>query len=441
MTETVCQSWGRFPLARHTVVRLEDCKSPLPLDRMDGRSCLPFGNGRSYGDSCLNDGGVLLDCRGLDRILSFDPASGVLVCEAGILLSAILDVIVPSGWFLPVTPGTKFVTVGGAIANDVHGKNHHKKGTFGRHVRRLELLRSDGERLLCSAHENAEWFRATVGGLGLTGLITWAEIALVPIAGRWIDREIVRFGNLEEFLDLAGDADRTSEYSVAWVDSLATGKSLGRGLFIHGNHAAVAGRRAAERRKKPRLAVPFEPPFTVLNRAVLKAFNTLYYRKQLGKVERAVVDYEPFFYPLDGVVAWNRLYGPRGLLQHQSAVPLENGLAAVKEMLERTNRAGIGSFLTVLKVFGNVRSPGLLSFPRAGLTLTLDFVHQGERTLSLLDELDGVVRQAGGRANPYKDARMSAASYHAFFPAWKELLPFVDPKFSSSFWRRVMVQK
>jgi FAD/FMN-containing dehydrogenase len=429
------QSWGRFPHVRQGAVVLRERNARLPIEPGSG-PYLPFGNGRSYGDSCLNDGGVLLDCRGLNRVIAFDPERGIVSCEAGLLLSEILELIVPQGWFLPVTPGTKYVTVGGAIANDVHGKNHHRRGTFGCHVRAFELLRSDGTRKACSACENADWYRATIGGLGLTGVVTWAELQLLPIESDQIDEEVIRFANLDEFVKLAHESDATHEYSVAWIDSLSSGDKLGRGLLIRGRHAQ-RGNGGLKAYGGPRLSVPFTPPFTMVNRVSLKIFNAIYYRRQLATLRRRRIHYEPFFYPLDSVRSWNRLYGPRGLLEHQSVIPLASGIDAVREMLERTVKAGLGSFLTVLKIFGDVASPGLLSFPRPGLTLALDFPNKGLATFRLLDELDAVTRAARGAVYPGKDGRMSAESFQAFFPQWRELVPFIDPHFSSSFWRRV----
>src|SRR5262245_29755241 len=238
------QSWGRFPAVKQEVSYLRWRHEPLPPP-VAGRPFLPYGNGRSYGDSCLNDGGILLDARGLDRLIAFDPATGVLLCEAGVLFSEILEYAVPRGWFLPVTPGTRFVTVGGAIANDVHGKNHHRAGTFGCHVRRFELLRSDGSRAVCSAQENGELFSATIGGLGLTGVIVWAELALMPVPGPLIAAEDIRFRNLEEFFAISASSDSGYEYTVAWVDCLANGASLGRGIYSRGNHSASSPGRQA----------------------------------------------------------------------------------------------------------------------------------------------------------------------------------------------------
>lgn len=429
------QSWGRFPKSRQDVILLTRRDARLPVVPANGKY-LPFGNGRSYGDSCLNDGGILLDCRGLNRVISFDTERGIVTCEAGVLLSELLELIVPYGWFLPVTPGTKFVTVGGAIASDVHGKNHHRRGTFGCRVRAFELLRSDGQRRICSPTREKTWFDATIGGLGLTGLITWVELHLIPIRSDRIDMDVVRFTSLQEFMELAQSSDADYEYSVAWVDSLATGSSVGRGIFVRGNHATPeeptlsAGGPA-------RITIPFTPARTLINRASLQLLNTLYYRMHSHSMRRRTLHYEGFFYPLDRIANWNRLYGPHGLLQHQSVVPFAGGIEAIHEMLARTIKAKLGSFLTVLKVFGDVPSPGLLSFPRPGITLALDFPNHGAATFRLLDELDEVTLAAGGAVNPCKDAHMCAENFRSFFPRWREFVPFVDPMFSSSLWRRV----
>lgn len=429
-------SWGRYPRARQRVIRCHDRHAALPAT--DG-FLLPYGNGRSYGDSCLNDGGALLLTRGLDRFIAFDSASGVLRCEAGVLLSEILELIVPQGWFLPVTPGTQFVTIGGAIANDVHGKNHHRAGTFGAQVRGFELLRSDGSRRRCSPTENPDWFTATMGGLGLTGLITWAEIQLRRIANPWIASETIRFGNLEEFFAVSAASDRDYEYTVAWLDCASRGAALGRGLFMRGNHAPAL---CAARPRPPAgwLSVPFAPPFSLVNHWSLKAFNTLYYHRQRAEMTRGIVHYAPFFYPLDSVLAWNRIYGRRGFLQYQCAIPPIHGHAAIRELLERITHSGMGSFLAVLKIFGEIPVVGWLSFPRSGVTLALDFPNQGAATFKLLESLDAVVVAANGAVYPAKDARMSGARFREFFPQWRRFSAYIDPRFSSSFWRRVMVE-
>lgn len=429
-------SWGRYPVVRQERRVLSDATAKLPVSPTDYRTMLPYGNGRSYGDSCLNDGGVVLDCRGLDRIIDFDPDSGLLRCEAGVLLGDIAMLTLPLGWFLPVTPGTRFVTVGGAIANDVHGKNHHVAGTFGAHVTRFELMRSSGRRIVCSATENAEWRRATIGGMGLTGIITWAEIQLRRVDGARLDQTTTKLRDLDHCFSLFDEADRRFEYTVAWLDSTASGDQIGRGTLIAANHAADSTDRTPPPRQ-PRLAIPFQPPIPLVNRVLLGLYNRTCLALRRRPVDERQVDFLKFFYPLDGIGRWNRLYGPRGLLQHQSVLPGETARDAVREMLRLSQARGAASLVTVLKRFGGAPRQGILSFPREGFTLTLDFANRGARTFKLLEEIDGIVIAAGGRVNPYKDARMSPETFEASFPDWQALLPFKDPRFSSSFWRRV----
>lgn len=396
---------------------------------------LAYGNGRSYGDSCLNDGGRLILTRSLDRVLAFDRESGVVTCEAGVLLDDLLNLVVPAGWFPPVTPGTCYVTIGGALANDVHGKNHHRAGTFGRHVLAFELVRSDGQRLTCAPDMNRDLFAATIGGMGLTGLITQVTLQLMPVASAEMQQEAIHFGGLDDFFAIAAASDATHDYTVAWIDSLASGRSFGRGVFFRANHAPAGD--APARRPARRLSFPIKPPFPLINRLTLRAFNTLYRAAQPRTAEPRRIPYRPFFYPLDRVAHWNRAYGPGGLRQFQCAIPMAHARQAVDEMLRRTLAAGEASFLTVLKLFGDVPSPGMMSFPVAGATLTLDFPNRGARTERLLAELDTVTLAAGGRVNPYKDARMSPATFEASFPHWRDFAAHIDPGFSSSFWRRV----
>jgi len=431
------QSWGRYPSVEHTQVETVYWRSELPDIAHDEQSVLPFGYGRSYGDSCLNEGGISIDVSHLRRFISFDEEQGILCCEAGVSLAEVLELAVPRGWFIPVSPGTKFVSVGGAIANDVHGKNHHRAGTFGCHVTRFELLRSNGERLICSPQKNVDLFRATIGGLGLTGIILWAEFQLKPIVNPYIDMEHIRFSSLDEFVQISAEADRKYDYTVSWVDILIGGKELCRGIFMAGNNNASRELAAKKPKKKLSLVVPFDFPSFVLNPLTVRSFNELYYHSQLSKRVHKVVHYEPFFYPLDSIHEWNRMYGKQGFLQYQFVVPFENGFEAMREILGRIRQSGEGSFLTVLKTFGDIKSPGMLSFPRPGLTLALDFAYGGQKTLQLLDDLDKVVRESGGAVYPAKDARMSAESFQAFFPRWQEFVQYVDPHFSSSFWRRV----
>lgn len=431
------QSWGRYPRASHDLVVPIRWRHELPDLAALPAPMLAYGLGRSYGDSCLNRNGTLLPTEALNRVISFDEKTGVLRCEAGASLADVQARLIPRGYFLPVIPGTKFVTVGGAVANDIHGKNHHLRGTFGCHVLRFELVRSDGAVLECSPDDNADLYRATIGGLGLTGLMTWVELRAIRVASPFIDHETIRYHTLDEFFALSADSDEGYEYTVAWVDTTATGHDLGRGLFIRGNHADPAHHKLPPIPKAKERSFPVEAPSWFLNRFAVKAFNALYYRKRFPRHIHEIVYQDPFFHPLDSVLHWNRMYGKRGFLQYQCVVPADDGGAAIREILERIAASGLSSFLAVLKMFGDVESPGMLSFPQPGVTLALDFRFDAQRTLRLLDSLDDVTRAAGGRIYPAKDARMSPASFDRYYPQWRAFAEFIDPKFSSSFWRRV----
>ncbi|MGB8724987.1 MAG: FAD-binding oxidoreductase [Terriglobales bacterium] len=426
-------SWGRYPKTAHHKVHKPAWNDQLPDILRDAApgSLLPYGLGRSYGDSCLNAGRELIDCRRLNRILGFDESTGMVRCEGGVSLSDIIDVFLPKGWFLPVTPGTRFVTVGGAIANDVHGKNHHCAGTFGAHIRQIGLHRSNDGLVICNLEENRDMLRATTGGLGLTGVIAWADIRLKRVAGPWIDAESIPFQSLNAFLDLSRDSNDRFEYTVAWLDCFA-GKNP-RGIFFRGNHAADHGKEFHPQRG-PKL--PFALPAWMLNRYSVRAFNTAYYGIHAAKKGAAVVPYDSFFYPLDSIRQWNLLYGRQGFLQYQCVIP-EGNLEAFEELLDRIARSGMGSFLGVLKQFGSAPPAGMLSFPRPGLTIALDFAMRGERTLKLMQSLDEIVQQSSGALYPAKDARMSPALFEASVPRWRDFVPYIDPKISSSFWRRV----
>jgi FAD/FMN-containing dehydrogenase len=429
------KSWGHYPLARHKKILhpawMDEITAPILAENAP---LLAYGLGRSYGDSCLNDGGTLLDIRKLDRILYFDMEQGSIVCEAGVSLGEILLAAVPRGWFLPVTPGTKIVTIAGAIANDVHGKNHHVGGTIGCHIEQICLQRSDGAAIVCSREENAALFAATIGGLGLTGIILWAELRLRKIASAQIEMDSVAFSTFEDFIRLSSDEEGARyEYTVGWVDCLSGKKT--RGIFLRGNHASEG--RLNTHPEKIRLAVPFTFPGFTLNPLSIWAFNNLYYAMGKRKSGHSRVDYDPFFYPLDKVDNWNRIYGRDGFTQYQCVVP-ESEVAAFQEILERIARGGQGSFLGVIKKFGRVQSPGMLSFPRPGLTLALDFPFRGEKTLKLFAELDEVVASAKGALYPAKDPRMSPRMFRLSYPRLEEFRCYLDPALSSSFWRRVM---
>lgn len=395
---------------------------------------LAFGNGRSYGDSCHNGAGALADSRTCGAITAFDPETGILEAEPGVMLHQVIDNCAPHGWFLPVTPGTRFVTLGGAVANDVHGKNHHKRGTFGCHVDALTLVRSDGVHHLTRDGDDP-LFGATIGGMGLTGFITHVRLRLMRVASLNLVERLTPFADLTAYFDMAEAADAENEYAVAWLDQLH-GE---RGILMTANHASDGEFDSGSH--MPRVSVPFDPPVSVLNRLSLRAFNAAFAaakRRRAGK--DLISGYQGYFYPLDAVGNWNRLYGPAGLYQHQSVVPFEAAREAIAALLQASRAAGQASFLTVLKRFGDVASPGPMSFPMPGYTLTLDFPNRGATTRRMLDELDAITLEAGGRINPYKDARMGPATFAASFPTWRQLEALRDPAICSDFWRRTALK-
>ncbi|SMH47049.1 FAD-binding oxidoreductase [Mesorhizobium australicum] len=428
------QSFGRVFPAASALMEPSEAARRLRDGRQRAGAMLAVGNMRSYGDSCLNSSGTIVDMRSMNRLVTFDTETGILEAEAGILLPEIIATGAPHGFFPPVVPGTQFITLGGAIANDVHGKNHHRRGTFGRHVLWLDLMQSDGQVRRLSPQDNTPLFAATVGGMGMTGMILRAAIRLMPVPSLDVAEKIEPFGSLDEFFAMAEEADAKNEYAVAWIDQLAGGRGAGRGLLLTGNHAEGGVRQALPPGGK--LAVPFQPPLNMLNRPFLKAFNMAYRLAKGRRRDVAVSGYQGFFFPLDGVRDWNRLYGPSGLFQHQSVVPFATAREAIPALFDAARKAGQGSFLTVLKRFGDLPSPGMLSFPRPGYTLTLDFPNRGKSTRALLDQLDRITVEAGGAINPYKDARMGTATFAASFPRWREFEALRDPAFVSDFWRR-----
>jgi FAD/FMN-containing dehydrogenase len=433
-------SWGRSHRYRQNVAVPVDAEAAVAILTEADAPLLPFGLGRSYGDSCLNEGGTLLDTRHLDKFVSFDRETGVVVCEAGVSLADLLDLVqqpLPDGghWFPPVSPGTKYVTVGGAIANDVHGKNHHRRGSFGRHVLWLDLARSDGQVRRCSPHRETELFRATIGGLGLTGLVLRAAVQLMRVSSLALEIEDFRMASLDDYFQLRDESRQSWEYCASWVDVLATGKGLGRGLYTRARPARPGAPVPVRKRVGP--AVPLDAPAWLLNPLSVTAFNALYGRKLMGRRQvRRTGGYEDALFPLDSLRQWNRLYGRPGFFQYQCVVPSDGEREAVAALLDRIARARQGSFLVVLKSFGPLESPGLLSFPIEGSTLALDFPNRGPRTLELLDALDEIVVAAGGRVYPAKDGRMSEDVFTGCYPALERFRNSLDPKFSSSFWRR-----
>ncbi|MFH1700085.1 MAG: FAD-binding oxidoreductase [Candidatus Zixiibacteriota bacterium] len=429
------RSWGGYPITEQEAWPILQRQDNILFEKISPTG-LPYGMGRSYGDVCLNHGGNLILTRTLNHFISFDAGKGLLRCESGVNLDEILELIVPRGWFLPVTPGTKYVTIGGAIANDVHGKNHHIAGSFGCFVTQFELLRSDGNRLLCSISENEDFFKATIGGMGLTGLITWAEIKLIPIINNRIAQKTVKFKKLDDFFELSDCLAPNYNYTVAWIDCLASGKSLGRGLFMAGNHAPVKdGINLTYPQNQKSFSVPFDFPDFALNNFTIKMFNNLFYHKQRHRGKDSLSSFDAFFYPLDGINDWNRVYGKLGLVQYQCLVPKDD-TDVIRNILKTISDSGEGSFLAVLKVMGDIPSIGMMSFPRPGITLALDFPVK-ESVFRLFKQLDDIVRKAAGRLYPAKDACMTGTDFRLYYPAWEKFAKFIDPRFSSSFWRRV----
>ena len=428
------ESWGRYPKYAGKVVPMNwQQEFPANIAGLHN-GALPVGMGRSYGDSCLLKDGNLVVMTGMNRLLDFDPESGILTAESGITLAQILDFAVPRGFFLPVTPGTKYVTLGGAIANDVHGKNHELAGSFGCYVPQFELVRSDGSRRICSLTENPDWYAATIGGMGLTGVITWAQLRLKPIVSRMIDYEGIQYHGIDEFLAIKKEYQDV-EYTVSWVDCASTGKNFARGVFMLGDHSKVHAELKPS--PKPKLVFPFNAPGFALNHTTVSMFNTVFFHKQIKQRVKTLQDYEPFFYPLDKVLHWNRMYGKRGLVQFQYAIPWADAKEGTIAILREIAKSGQASFLAVLKAFGDIQSDGMMSFPQAGIMLALDFPIKPGLTFPLLQRLGDMTLEFGGRLYPAKDAAMTAPQFQAFYPQWQMFARYKDPVLTSSFWERV----
>lgn len=407
---TRISGWGNYPTTSGNIYFPERKTKHFKLPDVVGLS-IARGAGRSYGDSAI--AANLLATEKLNRFVNFDANTGVLTCEAGVTLDTILKVFVPKGWFLPVTPGTKFITVGGAVASDVHGKNHHVDGCFSEYVESVTLL--IGEDLYCcSRSEHPDLFHATCGGMGLTGFILEVTFSLRSITSAYISQKTMRAENLAESLALF-EQYAASRYSVAWIDCLATGASLGRSIVNVGEHSDDG---ALDVHKSPGFNIPCYFPGFVLNPLSVQAFNTLYYHKEMQKEKRSTVHYNPFFYPLDGIDNWNRMYGRGGFTQYQFAIPQSAGLAGLKEVLTVIAESKQGSFLAVLKAFGK-GNDNLLSFPFEGYTLALDF-KVTSKLWDLLDRLDTIVQRYGGRLYLTKDARMSESLFKATYSKWRE---------------------
>lgn len=426
-------SWGRLSNEDHQVIALSDLSTASDLIRYKGNNFgIAHGMGRSYGDVGLNPNGLLWLTTGLNHFIGFNEKTGLLVCESGVLLKDIQRLLIPRGWILPVTPGTQMITIGGAIANDVHGKNHHVLGSFGDHIRHIKLVRTDGTVIECGPNKNPDWFSATVGGLGLTGVILEVGIQLRSIVGPWLDTETIAYSRLSDFFQLSDSSEQNWEHTVSWVDCMS---KKGRGIFMRANPSNQLN---VISKIKPEMKMPFVPPFSIVNPLTLRPFNFAYYHLQKLRAEKSIAHYEPFFYPLDKIHEWNRMYGPKGFFQYQSVVPRNVGQDATQAMLKEIENSGEGSFLAVLKTFGNRASVGMLSFPEPGVTLALDFPNHGASTHRLLARLDAIVGEAKGRIYPAKDARMPRQLFESGYPKLNKFLQYRDTGISSSLSRRLL---
>ncbi len=405
--------WGRYPVIKADVqvpLVLSGVKAAVQNSGQGGMIARGFG--RSYGDSSLAD--YVVEMRHVNHLLAFSSKTGIVVCGAGISLADLLEVFVPMGWFLPVTPGTKHITLGGAVASDVHGKNHHISGCFSEYVESIELLVNPDCVLVCSRSTHSDLFHATCGGMGLTGIILSVNLKLKPVSSAFINQKTLKAQNISEALELF-EANKESTYSVAWIDCLATASSLGRSLLMVGEHSSDNILVGSSKRS---LSMPVDMPSSLLNRFSIQLFNTLYYNRITKKEVKNRVHYEPFFYPLDGIQDWNRLYGKNGFTQYQFVIPKEAGQVGMTKILKEIAISGKGSFLAVLKVFGK-QNDNLLSFPLAGYTLALDFkIKNG--LFSLLDRLDAMVLDYGGRIYLTKDVRMSEQTFKQSYPHWQQ---------------------
>lgn len=396
-------NWGNYPVIDaeiHSPSTIDDVKKIVTSTN----EMIARGLGRSYGDSSLNH--TILSTLRLNHILAFDEQTGAITCEAGVSLAEILDAFVPRGWFLPVTPGTKFITVGGAVASDIHGKNHHVAGSFSNHVQSIKILLGDGSTTTCSRTEQSDLFWATCGGMGLTGIILEITFTLIKIETAYIRQRIIKVRNIDEALEQF-DKNLHWTYSVAWIDCLSTGEALGRSALILGEHATkdeigYRYRNPLKVEKSFSAKVPFYFPDIALNAYTVQVFNTLRYLSYFSS--DSFVEYEPFFYPLDKILEWNKIYGKRGFTQYQFVLPKRSSADGLKIILKRISKSGEGSFLAVLKLFG--KQEGMLSFPQEGYTLALDFPLT-QKALQLFAELDEIVNSHGGRLYLTKDVRMN----------------------------------
>ncbi len=445
-TTVELSGWGNLPRERCRVARPDSRSRLTPMIADEtGASLIPRGLGRAYGDSALNQRGLVVDLTRLDALIDFDPGSGVLSCQGGVSLGDILDTFVPRGWTLPVMPGTRFVTVGGAIAADVHGKNHHQVGSFASCLVDLDLMLASGEALRCSRDSEPEAFWATVGGMGLTGIVTAARIRLKPIETAYCRVTELRTRDLDETLERFESTANASPYSVAWVDCLAQGRSLGRSVLMFGDEATLEelpARAKAQPLRPPRglaLSIPFQLPSITLNPLTVRAFNTAYYATHGTGTK--IVDARSFFHPLDGIADWNRVYGRRGFVQYQALLPPATSRRGLVELLGAISEARAASFLSVLKTTGPA-SGGMLSYLEPGHTLALDLPNTGEPLRRFARRLDEILLRHGGRLYLAKDALTTAEAFAAMYPtlsAFRSVKARLDPnhRFISSQARRL----
>jgi FAD/FMN-containing dehydrogenase len=403
------QGWGRYTSVDAKVVTPSfefECEGYVKSESLISR-----GLGRSYGDSSLSQ--TVIETTKLDRFISFNQDAGIISCQAGVSMHEILDLVVTRGWFVPVTPGSGYVTVGGAIASDVHGKNHHIGGSFSQHVISLDLLLGSGEKVTVTPSGMPDLFRATCGGMGLTGIILSATFQLIPMQSSFISQRTIRANSLEEVCELF-EANALSTYSVAWVDCLAKGKQMGRSLLMLGEHSVNGGLDLGSQSKK---SLPIDMPNWVLNPYSIKTFNFFYFHKSILSVQKTDLPYRPYFYPLDAINNWNRLYGKNGFIQYQFVVPKAVGVKGLKRILDVISKSNKGSFLAVLKVFGK-GNENYLSFPIEGYSLALDFKMESG-IVELVKRLDSMVLEMGGRVYLTKDALMSEQMFKSTYPQWQ----------------------
>jgi decaprenylphospho-beta-D-ribofuranose 2-oxidase len=419
-------NWGQYPRLQALEHHFREEKEIADIIAQ-ASSLIARGSGRCYGDASLAE--TVVSTTRFNKFISFDREKGILDCQAGVSLEEVLKVIVPAGWFLPVTPGTKFITLGGAVASDVHGKNHHKEGSFCKWVLDFSLMNSKGEQLLCSREHNRELFEASCGGMGLTGIITRVRFQLKAIETAFIKQTQLKAANLKEVFQLF-EQYRESTYTVAWIDCLQRGDSLGRSILMLGEHAQVGElprklqQAPLQLAEKLKFSVPFNFPSFTLNSYSIKAFNFAYYHKLRKQQQSSITNYDSFFYPLDFIHHWNRMYGPRGFVQYQFVLPLHNSYEGLTTILQRISKKGMGSFLAVLKLFG-AQEQGSIAFPMEGYTLALDFA-VSDGLFPFLDELDELVHELGGRIYLSKDARMKPSMFLRGYPGAEDFIRTIE---------------